>query len=301
MTAKTLISRLAVFFLGLPLMLLIAWLPYFNHLGLHVLIILFAFLGSNELYTIFSKRIPLLPRPFLVGLSVLLPVSSAFHSVFPAITQRPLGVGQEIVTYFLIASVLLILAAEVFTAKEFSASNARMAGSVFIVIYTGYLITFVSRLTVFSSIINGERTNVSTAYCAAFLMMVFLCDSIAWFFGVLLGRSNRGIVAASPNKSIMGFIGGLAGSMGAGALAWFIWRDVFAGSILKMLAIGAVLAFSSIVGDLAESVFKRCADVKDSGRAVPGRGGALDSLDSILMSAPVFYALVSIIYHPGLF
>ncbi|MCI7397280.1 MAG: phosphatidate cytidylyltransferase, partial [Spirochaetia bacterium] len=61
---------------------------------------------------------------------------------------------------------------------------------------------------------------------------------------------------------------------------------------------GILIAFSSIVGDLAESVFKRSADVKDSGHIIPGRGGVLDSIDSIVMSAPVFYLLFSIFFGP---
>ena len=56
------------------------------------------------------------------------------------------------------------------------------------------------------------------------------------------------------------------------------------------------MAFSSIVGDLAESVIKRSAGAKDSGRLIPGRGGLLDSIDSILMSAPVYYVLITHFY-----
>ena len=297
MDKKTFWGRMFIFFVGLPVVLFIVWLPYFNHLGIHLLISIFAFLGANELYTIFEKKTPLPPRAFIVSASVSLPVVCALHSVVPAFTGRSFAVGQEVITFMLIIMVLFVLAYEVFTSKEFEASNVRMASSVFIILYTGYLITFISRTTVYT--LNGE--NIATPYIATFLLMVFLCDSIAWFFGVLMGKNNKGIVAASPNKSIMGFIGGFVGSIGAAVLCKFIWSDVFAGSIFKLIAVGIAIAFSSIVGDLAESIFKRSAGVKDSGHVLPGRGGALDALDSILMSAPVFYLMTHILYHPEQF
>ena len=104
------------------------------------------------------------------------------------------------------------------------------------------------------------------------------------------------VVKASPNKSVMGFIGGFAGSIAAGVLGYILWPNIFHGSILKIIFMGICIAFSSIVGDLTESIFKRSAGVKDSGHVIPGRGGVLDSIDSILMSAPVFYLMISILY-----
>lgn len=58
------------------------------------------------------------------------------------------------------------------------------------------------------------------------------------------------------------------------------------------------MALSSIVGDLTESVLKRSSGIKDSGKIIPGRGGILDSIDSIVVSAPIFYLLVSILFGP---
>ena len=61
---------------------------------------------------------------------------------------------------------------------------------------------------------------------------------------------------------------------------------------------GFAVATAGITGDLIESVFKRSAGVKDSGSIIPGRGGILDSIDSILTAAPVYYILVYILYNP---
>ena len=181
--------------------------------------------------------------------------------------------------------------------KEFDGSLSMISTTVFIYIYCGYLSSFVSRFSEFS--LNGK--DVSNSILAVFLLMVFMCDSIAWFFGVLLGKNNRGFFAASPNKSLIGFFGGFVGSVGAGLLCRYIWPEIFVGSVLKIIFTGIAIALSAIVGDLAESVLKRSTGFKDSGNIIPGRGGMLDSIDSLLLSAPVFYLLVSIFYGPFVF
>ena len=286
------LSRLFVFFVAIPLVILIVCLPYFNHLALHVLICAITFIAATELYDIYKINHPLLSKKLIVGCSVFIPVIGMIYAVLPAVTGKSFPVGQEIITYALIVDFLLLLFSEVITAKTFETSNTRIASSVFIVLYSGYIITFISRMTVIE--IGGN--NITTPLVSVFLLMVFMCDSLAWLFGVLLGKNNRGVVKASPNKSVMGFIGGFAGSIAAGVLGYILWPNIFHGSILKIIFMGICIAFSSIVGDLTESIFKRSAGVKDSGHVIPGRGGVLDSIDSILMSAPVFYLMISILY-----
>jgi phosphatidate cytidylyltransferase len=133
-----------------------------------------------------------------------------------------------------------------------------------------------------------------------FLLMVFANDSIAWAAGLLFGRGNRGVIAASPNKSIAGFIGGLiaavlAGLAGAlfvpGAFVSHLFHAVFAGGLLGFLT-GA----AGSLGDLADSALKRSSGMKDSGSLVPGRGGVLDSIDSVALAAPVFYVAYRILF-----
>jgi phosphatidate cytidylyltransferase len=136
----------------------------------------------------------------------------------------------------------------------------------------------------------------ATIFIAVFFVMVFFCDSFAWFFGMIFGRGNRGLFAASPNKSAAGFAGGIIFSIAAGIAAWFLFPHVFYGHPVKAAVLGFVTAGASILGDLAESVFKRSARCKDSGNIIPGRGGMLDSIDSILMSIPVYYIAAKLLY-----
>ena len=294
MTAKTLFSRLFIFFVGLPIVLTIVFLNYHTHLPLHLLIILFCFWGSREAFAMFSKKTSLLPKSFIVFSSILIPISAALYKVLPSFINITFPFGTEIITYVFIFTVLVALFIEVVTAQTFETSILRVTSSVFIILYSGYMLTFVSRMTDFSK--NGK--DASTPLIAVFLMMVFFCDSFAWFFGVLFGKNNKGFIKSSPNKSLAGFSGGFVGSIFAGLLALYIWPDIFVGSPVKIIVIGILMAFSSIVGDLIESVFKRSADVKDSGKVIYGRGGALDSVDSIIMSVPIFYILISIFYGP---
>ena len=136
----------------------------------------------------------------------------------------------------------------------------------------------------------------SREFLAFFFLMVCMCDSVAWFFGVLLGKNNKGIIKASPNKSVAGFFGGFAGTMLTGAIAHFVFPGVFTGSLAKILVLSFFIAFVAIIGDLVESVIKRSVEIKDSGTLIPGRGGVLDSIDSILFVAPVYYFGINFLF-----
>ena len=289
-----LISRLLIFFIGIPVVIAVIVIPFCDHLPLHVLICAVCALASSELHDLFSHNAKLLPKPLVVFCAILPPLAAAAYAILPSMTGFRFRVGSEIITLSYAVSVLLCLAVEVFGADEFSLSNTRLSSSVFILTYTGFSLTFVSRISVW----KHDGKSVIVPLLCAFALMVFMCDSLAWFFGVLFGKNNKGIAKASPNKSVAGFLGGFAGSVAAALLCRYIWQDVFWGSPLKAAATGLCIAFCAVTGDLAESVFKRSAGIKDSGSIVPGRGGMLDSVDSIVMSAPVFYLLTSLFWGP---
>jgi len=137
-----------------------------------------------------------------------------------------------------------------------------------------------------------------------FFIIVFLNDSTAWLTGTLFGKNNSGILAASPNKSLAGFIGGLFASMTvcAGA-AWlfpfvlFSDKNNFSALFVPAIVLGLVTGIFATLGDLAESAIKRSCDIKDSGRLMLERGGILDSVDSLSAAAPVFFILYSILFY----
>lgn len=119
------------------------------------------------------------------------------------------------------------------------------------------------------------------------LITIMGCDSFAYFIGRRFGKRKL-YEAVSPNKSIEGALGGLAGSVLAVLLAKYTFLP-FVG-LVDGLMVGLLLGTAGQLGDLFESLLKRACGVKDSGSIIPGHGGMLDRLDSLLFAFPlVFY------------
>lgn len=118
------------------------------------------------------------------------------------------------------------------------------------------------------------------------LAIVMGADTAAFFVGSALGRRKLA-PAISPGKTVEGLIGGLAGGV-LGALA-VRWAGLHSLPLGHAVWLGLGVAALGTAGDLAESLLKRWAGVKDSGRLFPGHGGMLDRLDSLLFAGPVLY------------
>jgi phosphatidate cytidylyltransferase len=118
------------------------------------------------------------------------------------------------------------------------------------------------------------------------LAIIMVSDTAAFFVGSAIGRRKLA-PGISPGKTVEGAAGGLVGGI-AGALA--VWAAGLPGvPAWHAGVLGFVVAILGILGDLLESLLKRWAGVKDSGRLFPGHGGMLDRLDSLLFGAPILY------------
>lgn len=125
------------------------------------------------------------------------------------------------------------------------------------------------------------------------LLLVMASDTAAYFTGVSFGRRKL-YPAISPNKSIEGAIGGLAGAL-AGAFLARVWFFP-ALEVADCLFLGLGLGVLAQLGDLFESMLKRSFGVKDSGTLIPGHGGILDRLDSLLFAfAPAYYYALCVV------
>lgn len=121
-------------------------------------------------------------------------------------------------------------------------------------------------------------------------VLIWLSDTGAFCVGSLIGR-HKLFARISPHKSWEGFFGGLAFCLGASLVYYFAWDSAFPGmNVWRMLGFGAVVCVFGTWGDLVESLIKRTLGVKDSGHLLPGHGGILDRIDSLLLVAPSCFA-----------
>ncbi|MEK2689320.1 phosphatidate cytidylyltransferase [Bdellovibrio sp. GT3] len=126
------------------------------------------------------------------------------------------------------------------------------------------------------------------------LAVVFAGDTMAYCFGVLIGK-HKVMPTISPKKTWEGSVGGIVGSVLAGFICWkFLLMDY---PWYFILGLAAVSGFVGQFGDFFESLLKRVADVKDSGKIMPGHGGVLDRIDGVLFASPVILLGVVILSH----
>lgn len=277
-------QRLLIFFIGIPAVLLIVLLSKFNHLLLHIALLGVIIIALNEIYGILKTKGHLQPKLFLAILSLVPTVVSYLYISF--------NFSSFFVYFSFVICSLLIMTKEVFFPTDkgennFEKSIYSIISGLFIIFYVGLLPSFISRLS--------GLTN-SVWYLSLYFIMTFICDSFAWLFGMTLGKGNRGFIKVSPNKSIVGFVGGIFGSILIALLTQHFFPEILPGPFYKGIILGFVVSVFAITGDLVESLLKRSADCKDSGNVVLGRGGILDSIDSLLFVAPVFYIMLEILF-----
>ncbi len=133
------------------------------------------------------------------------------------------------------------------------------------------------------------KTDSGHNWLILLFVIIAMSDSCAYYSGRLFGK-HKLCPAISPGKTIEGFIGGTLGAtLGSLALAYYLFPEI---PLTKIAIIAIVTACLGVVGDLVESVMKRSLNIKDSGSILPGHGGMLDRMDSLLVSAPPFYYMI---------
>ncbi len=271
-------NRLLTTLIGVPSLLIIVFLlPQFGHLAFALLVTGFSILGSREIYRIVKAKYNVTPNlPYItVG---IIPLAAWASSITPY---------KNLTELTLIFLLMLSFALEIFDGAKkedpFSDSLLTISFDSFSLIYPSYLLSFIIKINSFEQV---------SAFYALFLLCVFSNDIFAYVFGMMFGKNSRGFIKASPNKSIVGFIGGFLSCIAISIASTYLFNIPL--NLIQTIIIGISLSLSSNIGDLIESVIKRSSQVKDSGTLIPGRGGALDNLDSLLASAPLFYLLLEI-------
>lgn len=128
-------------------------------------------------------------------------------------------------------------------------------------------------------------------------ILIWTNDTFAYIVGKSIGK-NKLFERISPKKTIEGFIGGLLFSIFAGILiSKYYINSTSINTIYIWIGIAFIASIFGTIGDLIESKFKRVANVKDSGNIMPGHGGVLDRLDSIIFVAPFVYLFYQILNY----
>jgi phosphatidate cytidylyltransferase len=194
------------------------------------------------------------------------------------------------------AVLLAIPAAYVFARSEISEALPACAVSVLGILYVGMLGGALLRLRLDFGV-SGDRPfelPIGAKLVFFLLVVVWAGDAGAYYIGRRFGRRPLS-PRVSPKKTVEGTMGGFVAAIAAAAIIHATFFGAF--PLLHALCAAALLSATGVIGDLAESMWKRSAAVKDSGTLIPGHGGFLDRLDSILFTAPILYAYWFLLIH----
>ena len=306
MRFSNLALRVLVALVGIPVILLLTLaggFPFF------ALVLLLSTLALHEYYGLARAKGA---RPQIaagIGLGILISLGFIYARVrdllLSLLQQAEIAVpAPSMAQYLLILALLgvpLLLVVELFRNKGSALTNiaATVFGALYVSFFFGSLVgirelfipedfpvyAHFARLTVSDEIASavyrwGGHTVV------VFFASVWLCDSAAYFAGRAFGR-HKLFERVSPNKT---WEGALAGFLFAVA-AFILGKELFLSylTVGQAAVCGALVGIFGQIGDLAESLLKRDAGVKDSSALIPGHGGVLDRFDSVLFAAPLVY------------
>ncbi len=134
------------------------------------------------------------------------------------------------------------------------------------------------------------RLNKSVEFIYLLLISIWAVDTFAYQAGRSFGKIKL-LPKISPKKTWAGSAGGFLGAILVICVGKYIYFSEF--SYLQAITLGILVSFTAQVGDLFESLLKRAGGIKDSGNLIPGHGGLLDRIDSLLFAAPIYYYFIT--------
>jgi phosphatidate cytidylyltransferase len=198
----------------------------------------------------------------------------------------------------LVAFVLITLTIALAITTDLKTYLGAIATTIFGVVYIGLALSCLLPLR-FSKLGAGSLGLTGTAGASGGRMLMLLLFLVIWSddtFAYLVGRGigrRRLFPSISPKKTLEGSVAGLLGSL---LVAWVFARLFWQTASLKtVILLAGLVALFGQIGDLAESAMKRGANMKDSGSVLPGHGGLLDRVDSLLFGAPVLWLTLAIL------
>ncbi|NRD21063.1 phosphatidate cytidylyltransferase [Winogradskyella eckloniae] len=192
----------------------------------------------------------------------------------------------EVIQILLVVTIFvnLILIKDLFTAKKIPLFESKRYIVTTFYLTSGFL---------FMLLISNFNSQFTPLLLLGSFILVWINDSAAYIVGKNFGRQKL-FPSISPKKTVEGFLGGL---FFACISSYFIANYTDTLNFNSWLILAIIVSVLGTIGDLIESKFKRQADVKDSGVIMPGHGGLLDRLDSIIFAAPFIYLFLRISSH----
>jgi len=193
---------------------------------------------------------------------------------------------RELIVAIIAALVIVEMLAQLFTRgkdEDLSETLPEAAIRVFGVLYVAVLGGYIIAIRVIES---HDIPQLAPKLLTLFFIIVFAGDTGAYYTGRAMGR-RRLAPRVSPGKTVEGAIGGLLGNVAAALIAHLTFFPEL--KVIHAVPLALAMGLLGITGDLCESMLKRGARAKDAGSLIPGHGGLLDRLDSMLFNAPLLY------------
>lgn len=276
-----------------PLLLLAVFTPEYNSLAFTIVVLATAVLMTLELLSIADVKG--IPNYWIITLLSVISiiVIEYFTIANQAINKDSINFITENKFYFIVFFIIFISTIIVFFFEsmktDFSKSLETVSVHVFTLLYCGFAPVFFLKIQ-----------KIDPNHLIFVWLLTWMTDTGAYFSGKYLGKHNVNL-AASPKKTWEGFIGGVIIAVLSGVLLkvinpGFYNENTFSlYSYQNIILLGFFLSILTIIGDLAESVIKRSSGVKDSKTYIPGHGGILDVIDSMVYTSPVFFLIFKIL------
>jgi phosphatidate cytidylyltransferase len=214
--------------------------------------------------------------------------AASFIGSFLALRTSSQTAAYDFENFVLLVFLFGVIARQMFRPTVKSAPLEAMAYTLFGLLYVAWLFNFLTKI-VYAIPRSPQGGTIGQFYVLYLVVVTKFADMGAYLVGSRIGRHQM-MPDISPSKTWEGFFGSLLFSIAASCLLIFImpktlaWLNFFHGTIL-----GLLIGVAAVIGDLGESIIKRSTGVKDSGVLLPGIGGMLDLIDSLLFAAPILF------------
>ncbi len=187
--------------------------------------------------------------------------------------------------FIYLVTILFVMTLGAFTVFDNSRIKlSDVCASIFLVVYS---VVFLMHLSFIRKLDNG----IALLFMA--LIGAYVTDTGAYFTGMSIGR-HKLIPSVSPNKTVEGAVGGIVASVVGFVIYGVIMTSIgFAVNYLLLIILAVLCAVAAQLGDLTASVIKRNYSVKDFGHLIPGHGGMVDRVDSLMFVAPIVYYFIT--------